>query len=106
MGYGYNLCFAVGAPRKRFCLAKIVFSEVLDVAVFQKMSFFFRKLDFGVTYLERCFVTVVRIDHTEHFVFFGKNDPWILGSTQCLTGVLKAVFVFAGKSGPLIFWKP
>ena len=38
--YVYNLCFAVGAPRKGFFFwPKIAFPKILDMAIFQKNEF-------------------------------------------------------------------
>ena len=55
-------------PAGAFFWPKSPFSEILDMVIFQKMSFR-RKLDFWVTYLERYLIKVVRMDHTDHLGF-------------------------------------
>ena len=50
-----------------FCPEKHIF-EVFDMAMFQKISFW-RKLDVWVTYLERYFIKVVRMDRPDHLGF-------------------------------------
>ena len=38
-GYVYNLCFAVGAPRRFFFWPKTAFPKILDTVIFQKSEF-------------------------------------------------------------------
>ena len=55
-------------PAGAFFSPKTAFPEILNMAIFKKMSFR-RKLDFWVTYLERYLIKEVRMDHTDHFGF-------------------------------------
>ena len=54
-------------PAGAFFWLKSSFSEILDMVIFQKMSFR-QKLDFWVTYLERYLMKVIHI-HTDHLGF-------------------------------------
>ena len=55
-------------PAGYCCPPKTTFPKLLDMFFFQKMSLR-RKSDFGVTYLERYLIKVVRMDHTPPFGF-------------------------------------
>ena len=55
-------------PAGAFFSPKSQFSEILDMVIFQKVSFR-QKLDFWVTYLERCLIKVVHMDRTDHLGF-------------------------------------